>query len=231
MGVQLESVRGMLRRQPDQTLKALADIGFKNVEGYSRAALLALVPQMKQYGLIARSCQVEVPLITQNWDPHPEMKPLSLNEAIDGVAAAGIEFFTMSAIGSGERGDGDDFYRRTADRMNATGELCRKARLRFAWQVHALDFDGRPGNRAIDIYKERLDLKLAPMELDILQAQAARQNIGALLKAWKGHVPLIRTADATGVSSDAEYVFLGLDVIPDDPLAALKALQSLIGSR
>ncbi|MES1260593.1 MAG: hypothetical protein ABUS49_02570, partial [Acidobacteriota bacterium] len=180
-------MRGLLKPLPDPALKALAEIGFKEVEGYSRAATLALVPKLKQYGLTARSCHVEVPLITQNWDPHPELRPVSLAEAIDDVAAAGIEFFTLSAIGVGERGDGDDFYRRTADRMNAAGELCRKARLRFAWQLHALDFDGRAGARAIDIYKERLDAKLAPMELDVTQVK----DPVALIRAWKSHIPLL----------------------------------------
>lgn len=220
--MQLETVRALLRRQPTQTLKALAEMGFKNVEGFSRPATLALVPQLKEFGLTVRSCQVEVPLITQNWDPHPDLKPLPLNEAIDGVAAAGIEFFTLGPIGSGERGDGDDFYRRTADRMNAAADLCRKSKIRFAWQLHALDFDGRPGNRAIDIYRDRLDLKLAPMELDTLQAQ----NLPALLKTWKGHIALLRQPDPTPVTNEAEYLFLGFDTIPDDPLAALKARQT-----
>jgi sugar phosphate isomerase/epimerase len=222
----------MLRRSPDQTLKALADMGFKDAEGYNRPATLALAPKLKQFGIAPRSCQVEVPLITQFWDPHPDLKPIPLNEAVDGVAAAGVEFFTLSAIGNGERGDGDDFYRRTADRMNAAGELCRKAKIRFAWQLSALDFEGHPGARAIDIYKERVDPKLAPMELDIPQALAAHQNVEAILKAWKGHVPLIRTtAPLFAQAPGAEYVFLGLDVESDDPLAALKALQSSTGSR
>ena len=144
-GVQLECVRSLLKRQPDATLKALAEMGFREAEGYSRAETLALVQKLKQNGLTARSCVVEVPLITQNWDPYPEYKPLSLAEAIDGVAAAGIEYFTMGYIGPGARGDGDDFYRRTADRMNVAGELCKKAGVKFAWQSHAFEFEGAQG--------------------------------------------------------------------------------------
>jgi hypothetical protein len=184
VGVSLESVRAELKRRPEETLKSLADKGFREAEGFARAETIALVPRLKRYGITARSCHVEVPLITNFWDPHPELKPISLQAAINGVAEAGIEFFTLSAIGIGERGDGDDFYRRTADRMNAAGELCRSSKIRFAWQVSGLDLEGRP--RAIDIYKERVDAKLAPMELD-----ATTVKPEALLKAWKGHVPLM----------------------------------------
>ena len=184
VGVSLESVRPDLKRQPEETLKSLADKGFKEAEGFGRAETIALIPMLKRHGITARSCHVEVPLITNNWDPHPELKPISLQEAIDGVAEAGIEFFTLGAIGIGERGDGDDFYRRTADRMNAAGDLCRKAKIRFAWQVSAPDLEGRP--RAIDIYKERVDAKVAPVELDATQVKP-----GEMLKAWKGHVPLM----------------------------------------
>jgi sugar phosphate isomerase/epimerase len=196
-GVQLESVRSLLRRAPDQTLKSLAEIGFKEVEGYGRAETLALIPKLKQFGLTPRSCAVEPPLITQNWEPYPEFKPLSLAEAIDGVAAAGITYFCMGYISPGARGDGDDFYRRTADRMNAAGELCHKAGIRFAWQSHAFEFQGRAGARPIDIYKERLDLKLVSLELDVFWASVAGQDPIKLLKEWKGHVPLLRINDKT----------------------------------
>jgi len=194
-GVQLECVRSLLKRQPDATLKALAEMGFREAEGYSRTETLALVPKLKHYGLTARSCVVEVPLITQNWEPYPEYKPLSLAEAIDGVAAAGIEYFTMGYISPGARGDADDFYRRTADRMNVAGELCKKAGLKFAWQSHAFEFEGRAGMRPIDIYKERLDLKVVALELDVFWAGLAGQDPVRLLKEWKGHVPLLRLND------------------------------------
>jgi sugar phosphate isomerase/epimerase len=195
-GVQLESVRALLKREPDATLKALAEIGFKEAEG-NRAEVLALAPKLKQFGIAARSCVVEVPLITNNWEPYPELKPLSLGEAIDGVAAAGIPFFTMGYISPGARGDGDDFYRRTADRMNAAGELCRKAGIRFGWQTHAFEFGGRAGARPVDIYLQRIEPKLVSVELDVFWASVAGQDPLKLLRDWKGHVPLLRLNDLT----------------------------------
>jgi len=194
-GVQLYAVRSALKRDPDRVLQALAGIGFKEVEGYSRPETVALAPKFKQFGLTARSCQVEIPLLTANWDPYPELKQVTLPDAIDSLAGAGVEYFTMGYISPGARGDADDFFRRTADRMNAAAELGRKSGLRFAWQNHAFEFEGQPGHRPIDIYKERLDQKLVGLELNVFWAGIAGEDPLRLLKEWKGHVPLLHLND------------------------------------
>jgi len=193
--VQLYSVRGILRKDPGGTLKAIARIGYKEVEGYDRAGTIALLPKIKESGLTPRSCQTETPLITADWESYPELKQISLTAAIDSLSSAGIEFFTMGYISPGARGDGDDFYRRTADRMNAAAELCRKSGLKFAWQNHAFDFEGRPGRRPIDIFNERLDPKLVRLELDVFWASVAGYDPIRLLKEWKGRVSLVHLND------------------------------------
>ena len=203
-GVQLYSVRAVLKKEPDRVLEALAGIGFKEVEGFSRPETVVLAPKIKQAGLTLRSCQVETPLLTANWDQYPELKQVTLTEAIDSLAGAGVEYFTLGYISPGARGDGDDFYRRTADRMNAAAELCRKSGLRFAWQNHAFEFEGQPGHQPIDIYKERLDQRLVGLELDVFWASVAGQDPLRLMKEWKGRVPLLHLNDK---AKDAPHQF------------------------
>jgi sugar phosphate isomerase/epimerase len=195
LGVQLYSVRKILRTNPDGVLKAIAGIGYKDVEGYSRPETIALLPRIKEAGLAARSCQTETPLITADWESYPEFKQISLTAAIDSLSNAGIEFFKMGYISPGARGDGDDFYRRTADRMNAAAELCRKSGLKFAWQNHAFEFDGRPGQRPIEIFRQRLDPKLVRLELDLFWASVAGYDPVQFLKDWKGRVSLVHLND------------------------------------
>jgi len=194
-GAQLYSVRGLLRREPDRTLQALAAMGFTDVEGYSRPGMLALLPKIKQYGLTPRSCYIETPLITKDWELYPDLKPATLAEAIGGMADAGIDYFTMDYISPGARGDGDDFYRRTADRMNVAAEMCRKAGLKFAYRTHAFEFAGRPGLRPMDIFKDRLDPKLVAFELDVFWASVAGLDAVEFLKVWKGRVPMMHLQD------------------------------------
>jgi sugar phosphate isomerase/epimerase len=194
-GVQLYAVRAALKKDPDRVLAALAGIGFKEVEGFSRADTAALASKIKQHGLTVRSCQAETPLFTANWEQYPDLRPIALPEAIDSLAGMGAEYFTMGYISAGARGDNDDFFRRTADRMNAAAELGRKSGLRFAWQNHAFEFEGQPGRRPIDIYKERLDARLVGLELNVFWAGIAGQDSLRLLKEWKGRVPLLQLND------------------------------------
>jgi len=194
-GVQLYAVRAALRKDPDRVLNALAGIGFTEVEGFNRADTVALAPKLRQHGLTLRSCQAETPLFTANWEAYPELKPIALPEAIDSLAGAGAAYFTMGYISPGARGDNDDFFRRTADRMNATAELGRKSGLRFAWQNHAFEFEGQPAHRPVDIYKERLDTRLVGLELNVFWAGVAGQDPLRLLKEWKGRVWLLQLND------------------------------------
>jgi sugar phosphate isomerase/epimerase len=195
LGAQLYAVRRVLKRDPDGVLKAIAGIGYKELEGYNRLDTVAFMPRIKASGLTVRSCQTETPLITADWDNYPEFKQIPLKAAIESLNEAGIEFFKMGYISPGARGDGEDFYRRTADRMNAAAELCRKSNLKFLWQNYAFEFDGRPPLRPIDIFKERLDQKLVRMEIDPFWASVAGQDPIRLLKDWKGSVSFLRFDD------------------------------------
>ena len=195
LGVRLYSVRGNLHQEADKTLKAIARIGYREVEGYNRLETITLGPRIKDAGLAVRSCRTETPLITADWENYPEYKQVTLTEAIDSVAGAGVEYFLMGYIAPGARGDAEDFYRRTADRMSAAAELCRKSGLKFAWQNHAFEFEGQPGHRPVDIYKERLDQKLVGLELNVFWASVAGQDPLWLLKEWKGRVPLLQLND------------------------------------
>jgi sugar phosphate isomerase/epimerase len=176
LGVQLRTVRSLLRTEPDRVLQAL-------------------IPKIKQYGLTPRSCDVETPLVTADWELYPDVRRISLAEAIDSLREAGIDYFTMDYIPPGARGDADDFYRRTADRMNAAADLCHKAGLKFAYRNHAFEFGGRAGLRPIDIFKERLDPKLVGLEVDVFWASVAGVDPVELLKSWKGRVSMLHLQD------------------------------------
>jgi sugar phosphate isomerase/epimerase len=223
VAAQLYPVRKLLRKEPDRALKGLAAIGFKEVEGYNRPQLIGLAPRLKEYGLTPRACTVETPLITANWDPFPELKRITLQEAIDSLATAGVEYFVLGDIPPGARGDGEDFFRRTADRMNSAAELCRKSGLRFAWQNHDFEFAGRLGLRPIDIYKERLDQKLVSLELDVFWLSMAGVDPLKIMKEWKGHISLLRLNDRTQSADDRRGAYTEVGTGTIDFPSILKA--------
>src|SRR5882757_6093684 len=63
-GIQLSTLRGAVRREPSRVFKAIADIGFKEVEGAARPDALAMLQSIRDAGLTLRSCYVETPLVT-----------------------------------------------------------------------------------------------------------------------------------------------------------------------
>ena len=203
LGAQLYTVRNILMKQSDRVLKTIAEIGYTEVEG-NRADLVALLPKIQQYGLKPVSCHIETPLITQNWDLYPDVKSMTLEAAIDSARKVGVSYFTMAYISPNARGDGDDFFRRTADRMNVAGELCKKAGMQMAYHNHAYEFGGKPGFRPIDIFFNRLDPGLVKMEFDVFWLSVAGQDPVEMLKQWKGRVALLHLKDK---AKDAPHMF------------------------
>ncbi|HEU5022404.1 MAG TPA: hypothetical protein VFT60_10945 [Bryobacteraceae bacterium] len=108
LGAQLYTVRNILMKEPDRVFKTLAEIGYTEVEG-NRADLVQLVSKIRQYGLKPISCHIETPLITGKWEPYPDLKRLTLDDAIDSAKKVGVEYFTLAYISPGARG-GEDFF-------------------------------------------------------------------------------------------------------------------------
>ena len=197
LGASLIAASGLLKKDPDGALQAIADIGYRDVEGFNRVQMVALAPRFQAHGLTLRSCPMETPLVTADWELYPELKRVPLDEALDSLKSAGVEYCTQGYMSPGARGDADDFFRRAADRMNVIAERCHRMGMQFAWHNHAFEFGGRPGLRPIDIYRERLDAKLVGLELDVFWAGVAGQNLLSLLKDFKGQVWLLRLGDKT----------------------------------
>ena len=193
LGVQLYSVRGTLMKESEKVIKAIAQIGYKEIEGASRKDLITLLPLIKQNGMKAVSCHVETALITEDWDNYG-IKKVELAEAIESVKNAGVQYFTMPYIMPKARGNAD-FFKKTADQMNHVAAECHKAGLQFCYHNHAFEFGGKPGERPIDIFKERLDHKLVHLEMDLFWVSVAGHDPLEMLKEWKGRVALLHLKD------------------------------------
>lgn len=193
LGVQLYTVRGTLMKESEKVIKTIAQIGYKEIEGAGRKDLITLLPLIQQNGMKAVSCHVEVPLITGDWEIYG-MQKVELPEAIESVKKAGVRYFTMAYINPKARGN-SDFYKKTADQMNHVAQECHKAGLQFVYHNHAFEFGGKPGERPIDIFKERLDKKLVQLELDLFWVSVAGHNPLDIMKEWKGRIALLHLKD------------------------------------
>lgn len=193
LGAELYTVREDLPKDPDRVLKAIAEIGYKEVEG-GRADTVAYAAKLKEFGLRPISCHAEQGIITGNWGTAKAPEGLTLQSAIDSAKAAGVHYFVMPYLPPDQRTNAEG-YKALSDKMNHAGELCRKAGMEFAYHNHAFEFGGKPGERPIDIFKARLDPKLVALEMDVFWVSVAGQDPVAMLQEWKGRVSLIHLKD------------------------------------
>ena len=201
-GVQLYTVREQIKTQAQATLKAIADIGYKELEFAGRADLDTLVPMASSLGLTPVSTHIEAPLVTGNWDawggaavPTPAADR-TLSEALDTVRSHGIKYAVVSYLQPAERGTTAAAYEKFADQLNRAGETARAAGLTLAYHNHGFEFAPLPdGKRPLDVLLARLDPSLAKLELDVFWASITGADPAELVSTHKGRIALLHLKD------------------------------------
>jgi sugar phosphate isomerase/epimerase len=194
-GVALYTVRDLMK-DPAATLKAIADLGYKYVEG---GLLPAMGDAYKAAGLKQASAYAPTYLVTGNrqaWAGMGELVPESYtwDHAIADGKAAGLEYLIVVYLTKAERG-GLDVYKALAAKLNKAGEACQKAGLTLAYHAHAFEYEAIGGVRPIDLMLKETDPKNLTLELDTFWASIAGQDPVKMLAAHKGRVPLVHLKD------------------------------------
>ena len=196
IGAQLYTVRTVIGKAEDDTLRRIAAAGYTEVETTGLDNLDAMAPLLQKYKLKPVSRHLDVAVITGKW-PDGKVKT-TLAQSIDTARMHGIEYLVFPYVPPADRGSADN-YRKLADQMNQAAEQVHAAGLTFCYHNHAFEFGGSPGQRAIDIFTDRWDKKLVNLELDVFWVSVAGHDPVEMLKQYKGRVPLIHLKDkATG---------------------------------
>jgi sugar phosphate isomerase/epimerase len=203
-GVQLYTVRDLMRARSRETLAEIAQIGYREVEVLS-AGLERVLPMLRGLGLTAPAGHFEAPLITGNWavwkpllgDPEPGY---DWQAAVERADRHRLRYMVVAYLLPAERGD-LDFYRRFADQMNEAGEVCRSAGILLCYHNHAFEFEPMEGTTPMEVLMDRFDPSLVGLELDVFWASVAGHDPAGFLKKHSGRVPLLHLKDrAPGVS-------------------------------
>jgi sugar phosphate isomerase/epimerase len=219
LGAELYTVRSLMPNAAEQTLQAIAAIGYKEVE-LDRVTLLRVAPMLEKFGLIPAACHIETPLVTGAWQPWLKMaaqrkttyadQSVTLAQAIEETGKRGVKYIVIPYLHPEERGDLDS-YKRLADKMNHAGAQARAAGLGFCYHNHAFEFEGERGKRPIDILIERLDKKSVALELDVFWVSVSGNDPVEMLKLLKGRVPLVHLKDK---AKDAPVLYSEAKVTP-----------------
>jgi sugar phosphate isomerase/epimerase len=197
LGVQLYTVRTLLPTKGDETLRAIAAIGYKEVEiSLGDAKKFAAV--LKETGLRATGSHIDGAAASL---AAPKMDGFIAQAKELGIPAIGLAY-----VQPAERKDPASFWPKFADQLNAAGEQCRKAGLTFYYHHHNFEFE--PPTRAIDLLHAKLgkDVKL---EIDCFWASVGGDDPAAFIQKWKGRIFALHLKDkakGTPVSYDTGQV-------------------------
>jgi sugar phosphate isomerase/epimerase len=186
VGVQLYTVRSVLPKKPDETLKAIEAIGYREVEA-TLDNLDRIWPALQATSLKPVSIHLNESVIMRG-------KEDDLARAVDKVKQHGFSYAVFPYLQPSDRG-GLDKIRALADKLNKAGEKCRAAGLTFCYHNHAFEFEPMEGTTPFQVMLDSLDQKLVGFEIDVFWVSVAGHDPVETLKKVSGRVHLLHLKD------------------------------------
>ena len=167
LGIQLWTVREPLSKDPVNTLKAIKQAGYEQVETMSLSQMVSLKPILNDVGLKVRCSHVANQVISGNWERLGLAKPENSKEDLIKLAVENeLEHVTFAYWGVKERQSLDD-YKRLTTQLNIFGDLCNTAGLTFSYHNHSFEFIPMEDTTPYDILLSEVDEDKMKMELDV----------------------------------------------------------------
>jgi sugar phosphate isomerase/epimerase len=184
-GIQLYTVRASMATDVPGTLRAIAGIGYKEVEfaGYGDHSPQQVRGLLDDLELKSPSSHVNAVIIRDD--------PLSL---IEMATAIGNDYLTVAWLSPDDRQSLDD-YKRWAETFNLAGEVCRANGIRLAYHNHDFEFLSIDGQLPFDILLSETDPALVDFELDMFWVRKAEQDIVNILNRAPGRFTMAHIKD------------------------------------
>lgn len=186
VGVQLYTVRSVLPKKPDETLKAIEAIGYREVEA-TLDNLDRIWPALQATSLKPVSIHLNESVIMRG-------KEDDLARAVDKVKQHGFSYAVFPYLQPSDRG-GLDKIRALSEKLNKAGEKCRAAGLTFCYHNHAFEFQPMEGTTPFQVMLDSLDQKLVGFEIDVFWVSVAGHDPVETLKKVSGRVHLVHLKD------------------------------------
>jgi sugar phosphate isomerase/epimerase len=188
VGLQLYTVRDLMKADLPGTLAKVASIGYKEVEfaGYFGRTPAEIRSLLAQNGLASPSTHLGFESIGGDWQ-----------KQLDDARAAGHQWTTIAWMPEEQRKGIDDWKRHAAE-FNKAGAQAKAAGLRFAYHNH--DFEIRPlqGQRPLDVMLSETDPALVDFEMDLYWVKFGGGDPIDFFTRHPGRFPLVHVKDSAG---------------------------------
>jgi sugar phosphate isomerase/epimerase len=181
IGLALYTVRTEFESQPAQTLKKVAAIGYKEVEGgMGKISAEELSGYLKDAGLRMPSGQFEHPSSVEKYA-----------KVIDFARKIGMQYVTCS-FSDAKTADG---WKKIADDFNRAGKQVAEAGMQFAYHNHLQEFRPLGNTNGYEILIANTDPKLVKFQIDVFWMTWAKQDPVAYFKKLSGRVAMLHIKD------------------------------------
>jgi sugar phosphate isomerase/epimerase len=184
-GLQLWSIKDELPKDPKAVLKDVSSYGYKLVESFEGKdgmfwgmSNIEFKNYMDQLGMTIVSSHCN---IAKDFE----------KKAAD-AAAIGMKYLICPYKGPQKKLDD---YKKFADEFNASGEICRKNGIRFAYHNHDYSFKELEGQMPQDVMMKNTDAALVDYEMDIYWVVTGGQDPIEWLKKYPGRWKLCHIKD------------------------------------
>lgn len=204
IGLQLYTVRDLLKIDFEGTLTKVAAIGYREVEltdffGRAPADVKKLLDRL---GLAAVSMHFDYAKL-----------PAGLDQMIADAHAVGLQYATFAWIPEELRRDVDG-WKRVAESLTKTAERCRAAGLALSYHNHSYEFQPLQGQLPYDVLMANSDPKLVLGEMDLFWITDGGQDPLAYFAKYPGRFPQVHVKDmGPGPGPDHTMVDVGKGVI------------------
>jgi len=198
LGVQLYSVRDSMAKDPIGTLKAIAEMGYKEVEafGYSDGKMFGM--SISEYLKVLKDNGLSMPSSHCNFslsDYDEGKKSLSdrAKRAIDDAVVMGQKYIIYPWVEQNERTEVERIVKLAA----AGAAYAQAAGIRFGYHNHDFEYiqRGPDGRLLIEWLLHEIDPKILAMEMDIYWVCYARHNPLDWFRLYPGRWELCHAKD------------------------------------
>lgn len=185
VGLQLYTIRSVMREDFEGTLKSVAEVGYREVEfaGYYDRTPGEIRSLLADLALDAPATHVSLNQVRGELGP-----------AIELARAVGHRYLVVPSLPQPQRSR-LDFYREVGDLFNRAGERCREAGLALAYHNHAFEFEPIDGRIPYDVLLESTEPGLVTMELDLYWIKRGGHDPLAYFDRYPGRFALAHVKD------------------------------------
>jgi sugar phosphate isomerase/epimerase len=185
IGVQLYTVRNLMKEDFDGTIARVAEVGYKEVEfaGYFGRTGKEVRAALDKNGLRAPSTHVQ-------YDELDDKFP----SVIETSKEIGLEYIICPWIPE-ELRKSPDIWKQASDKFNKCGEQARQAGLAFGYHNHWFEFLPTNGVLPYDLLLQQCDPKLVIMEMDLAWISTTGTDPLKYFNKYPGRFPLVHVKD------------------------------------